>query len=77
MAKKKTAIEYEPSQYQKAIFDYIQHEKGNLVVEAAAGSGRTPGPRKPGDGRSQYGLVPASAGSAGLEPLHDSWLFPG
>lgn len=45
--------------------------------EAAAGSGRTPGPRKPGDGRSQYGLVPASAGSAGLEPLHDSWLFPG
>ena len=41
MAKKKTAIEYEPSQYQKAIFDYIQHEKGNLVVEAAAGSGKT------------------------------------
>ena len=41
MAKKKTAIEYEPSEYQKAIFDYIQHEKGNLVVEAAAGSGKT------------------------------------
>ena len=41
MAKKKTAIEYEPSQYQKAIFDYIQHEKGNLVVEAAARSGKT------------------------------------
>lgn len=41
MAKKKTTIEYEPSQYQKAIFDYIQHEKGNLVVEAAAGSGKT------------------------------------
>ena len=41
MAKKITAIEYEPSQYQKAIFDYIQHEKGNLVVEAAAGSGKT------------------------------------
>lgn len=28
-------------------------------------------------GTVQYGLVPASAGSAGLEPLHDSWLFPG
>lgn len=52
-------------------------EYPELGFEAVAGSGRTPGPGQPGDGRSQYGLVPASAGSAGLEPLHDSWLFPG
>lgn len=43
--------------------------------EAAIGSGRTPGPGQPGDGRSQYGLVPAPAGSAGLEPLHDGCYF--
>ena len=41
MAAKKREETYEPSQYQKAIFDYIEHEKGNLVVEAAAGSGKT------------------------------------
>lgn len=45
--------------------------------EAAAGSGCAPGPGQPGDGRSQYGLVPAAAGPAGLEPLYDGWLFPG
>ena len=39
MAAKKREGTYEPSQYQKAIFDYIEHEKGNLVDEAAAGSG--------------------------------------
>lgn len=34
-------IEYTPSRYQQAIYDYIEHESGNLVVEAAAGSGKT------------------------------------
>ena len=33
--------EYEPSKYQKAIYDFIKNGKGNLVVEAAAGSGKT------------------------------------
>lgn len=41
--KKKEAknIEWEWSPYQKAIFDYIEHGQGHLVVEAAAGSGKT------------------------------------
>lgn len=33
--------DYTPSKYQEAIFDYIKNESGNLVVEAAAGSGKT------------------------------------
>ena len=44
MAKKKKnirEIEFTPSKYQQAIYDYIVHENGNLVVEAAAGSGKT------------------------------------
>ena len=44
MARKKrepNRIEYTPSRYQQAIYDYIEHESGNLVVEAAAGSGKT------------------------------------
>lgn len=44
MPKKKKedkATEYSPSKYQKAIFEYIQNGHGNLVVEAAAGSGKT------------------------------------
>lgn len=34
-------IEYDWSPYQRAIFDYIEHGQGHLVVEAAAGSGKT------------------------------------
>lgn len=44
MSRKKkeiTTIEYPWSQYQKAIFDFIEHEQGHLVVEAAAGSGKS------------------------------------
>lgn len=43
MARKKNIKkkEYEPSKYQKAIYDFIKNGKGNLVVEAAAGSGKT------------------------------------
>lgn len=33
--------DFTPSSYQLAIFDYIQNEKGNLVIEACAGSGKT------------------------------------
>lgn len=36
---KKQEIKY--SKYQKDIFDYIEHGQGHLVVEAAAGSGKT------------------------------------
>lgn len=39
--KKKKEIEFEPSEYQKAIFEYIEKGNGHLVVEAAAGSGKT------------------------------------
>ena len=44
MAKKKKTvekIEYPWSKYQLDIFDYIEHGQGHLVVEAAAGSGKT------------------------------------
>ena len=34
-------IEFTPSKYQKAIFDAIEHGVGNIVIEAAAGSGKT------------------------------------
>lgn len=33
--------DYEPSKYQKDIFEFISHGVGNLVIEAAAGSGKT------------------------------------
>ena len=39
--KKAQIKEYSPSKYQVAIFDYIANGKGNLVVEAAAGSGKS------------------------------------
>lgn len=44
MGRKKKIIEevkFEPSHYQKAIYDFVQHDVGNLVVEAAAGAGKT------------------------------------
>lgn len=41
MARKKKEVEFEPSKYQKAIFEYIEKGSGHLVVEAAAGSGKT------------------------------------
>lgn len=44
MARKKKVIEektYEPSKYQSAIYDFVEHGVGNLVVEAAAGAGKT------------------------------------
>ena len=34
-------ITFEPSKYQKAIFDYIEHGQGNLIIEACSGSGKT------------------------------------
>lgn len=41
--KKKIIVEdtFAPSKYQEAIFDHIQHGVGNLVIEAAAGAGKT------------------------------------
>lgn len=40
--KKKTEnIEFKPSKYQQAIFDFVDHDVGNLVVEACAGSGKS------------------------------------
>lgn len=39
--KNNTSLNYEWSKYQKDIFDYIEHGQGHLVVEAAAGSGKT------------------------------------
>ena len=44
--KKKVKVEnikdtFVPSKYQLAIFDFIEHGNGNLVVEAASGSGKT------------------------------------
>jgi superfamily I DNA/RNA helicase len=33
--------EFIPSPYQQAIFDFIKHGHGNLVIEAAAGSGKS------------------------------------
>jgi superfamily II DNA or RNA helicase len=39
--KKKDDIEFIPSKYQKQIFEYLQHNNGNMVIEAAAGSGKT------------------------------------
>jgi superfamily II DNA or RNA helicase len=44
MARKKKEIVEEtfmPSKYQIDIFDHIQHGVGNLVIEAAAGAGKT------------------------------------
>lgn len=38
---RKKKMEFTPSPYQSAIFDFIQHDVGNLVIEAAAGSGKT------------------------------------
>ena len=32
---------FEPSKYQKAVFEFIQNETGHLVVDAKAGSGKT------------------------------------
>ena len=34
-------VEFTPSKYQKDIFDVIEHGVGNIVIEAAAGSGKT------------------------------------
>lgn len=34
-------MEYTPSKYQKDIFDFVSRGSGNLVIEAAAGSGKT------------------------------------
>jgi DNA helicase II / ATP-dependent DNA helicase PcrA len=32
---------FKPSKYQKAIYSFIENGKGNAVVEAVAGSGKT------------------------------------
>ena len=39
--KETNAIEYPWSKFQLAIYEFIEHEQGNLVVEAVAGSGKT------------------------------------
>lgn len=36
-----TEFEFEPSKYQKDIFDFVENGEGNAVVEAVAGSGKT------------------------------------
>lgn len=44
MGRKKKIIEeikFVPSKYQSAIYDFVEHGVGNLVVEAAAGAGKT------------------------------------
>ena len=41
MARKKKEKNYELSNYQLAIIDFIKNGQGNLVVEASAGSGKT------------------------------------
>ena len=44
MGRKKKIVEevvLKPSHYQEAIYDFVQHDVGNLVVEAAAGAGKT------------------------------------
>lgn len=44
MGRKKKMIEeikFVPSKYQSAIYDFVEHGVGNLVVEAAAGAGKT------------------------------------
>ena len=44
MGKKKKIVEevvLKPSHYQEAIYDFVEHDVGNLVVEAAAGAGKT------------------------------------
>ncbi|MBR6517047.1 MAG: ATP-dependent helicase [Bacilli bacterium] len=44
MARKKKVIEekvFIPSKYQQAIFDFIEHGVGNLVIDASAGSAKT------------------------------------
>lgn len=44
MARKKkenNTLNYNWSKYQLAIFDYIEHEQGHLVVEACAGAGKS------------------------------------
>jgi type IV secretory pathway ATPase VirB11/archaellum biosynthesis ATPase len=39
--KKETNIEYPWSDYQKAIYKFIESGTGHLVVEASAGAGKT------------------------------------
>lgn len=34
----KEEISYKPSHYQEAIYNFVEHNVGNLVVEAAAGA---------------------------------------
>lgn len=44
MGRKKKIVEevkFVPSKYQSAIYDFVEHGVGNLVVEAAAGAGKT------------------------------------
>lgn len=44
MGRKKKEVEkkeFIPSKYQQAIFDFIDHDVGNLVIEACAGSGKS------------------------------------
>ena len=36
-----TEFDFEPSKYQKDIFDFVENGEGNAVVEAVAGSGKT------------------------------------
>lgn len=40
-ARYKELLGYEPSEYQKKIFDFVLHGTGNAVIKARAGSGKT------------------------------------
>lgn len=41
VTQKKSSKSFEPSKYQQAIFNFIQNGKGNMVVEAGPGSGKS------------------------------------
>lgn len=41
MAKGKIKFDFEPSEYQRRFFDFVEHGVGNAVIQAAPGSGKT------------------------------------
>lgn len=41
MAKGKIKFDFEPSEYQRKFFDFVEHGVGNAVIQAAPGSGKT------------------------------------
>lgn len=41
MDKRRVKFDFEPSEYQKKIFDFIEHGVGNAVIQASPGAGKT------------------------------------